>query len=285
MLGMRILLLPLFFLSAGAVEGQIKWSVGLFTGIKYGLVNTPGGTEVQHLPDGSNAIRQVNYNLGKGFCQGVKLDLGKDSAASFFTIGVFYSKGARSHYDGYATSSGSYNYTFLENRNLQLFAGTGIQFNLRKIKLVSAAGLLLPFYNKTLAYNYLRSDTLSSILTRTITYKKSVGLELRQEIHYPVNKGFSLYSGLSLGLLSMSRHSSRLTEYSDSKGRSLEQAYPHLSDQFTYYLSDNEIASKGSINNPQTNKSNFDLNKATETFSLSEPFSYFMVSVGLVWSF
>lgn len=282
---LRLLFLPLFLFIASSLEGQVKWRAGLFTGIKYGLVNTPGGTEIQSLPDGSSTVKQINYNLGKGFTQGIKIDLGKDSAASFFTLGIFYSKGARSHFDGSLTSAKSYNYTFLENRNLQLFAGTGIQFNLKKIKLVSAAGLLIPFYNKTLSYNYLRSDTLSSVLTRTITYKKSLGLELRQEIHYPVNRDFSLYSGISLGLLSMNRYSSRLTNYSDSKGRSLTQAYPHLSDQFTYYLSDNEIASKGSINNPQTNKSNFDINKATETFSLSEPFSYFMVSVGLVWSF
>lgn len=264
----------------GSCSAQWNNTLDLFTGIKYGLVNTSGGTELLS-SSGGNTFDQVKYNLGKGTCTGLNFIIKKDSGDIGLALGIRYNIGARAHYAGNISSSKNYQYAFLENKNLQPYIGMQFGFKFNKFGFKTMAGIIVPIFNKSKEFLYTGTDSFTSVLTRNIYYKSTAGLELQQQIQYQFGKGFNFWTGLSLGLLSVQRSRSIVSEYQDSRNRTLTQEYPYLADQKTFYLSDKELANTGKLNNPLINKTSFDKNSPTESFALSEPFSYLMISVGV----
>lgn len=260
---------------------QWKRSVEGGIGVKFGIGNSAGGGSTNLY---SNDINTLQYNLGKGMQYQIATTWKKDSNVFSYSCGIFWSRTPAVHYAGQFNPTKPSHYAYLKNEQLGMLLQFGVPYSILNCTNESSFGLQIPLFMRSTEEEVMQSDTLKFSAFRNIYYKKTVGAFIQHRIYILNQSSFQFYVQGTANFMSGYREKSVLYAYQDNKNQTLEAIYPNIAYRETQYLSDAEIAKVGKLNNSKTNASGFNPALPTQTFAYSEPFSYWMLQVGIRFS-
>lgn len=219
-----------------------------------------------------------SFSLGSGVSRQLMFHVFPDSSNWFFSTGLFALSGNGVENARYISVDGRTEmHQTLSLNSLRWINKLTYGFHVGRFELQLSGGIGLPISNKLIEDTYVSDSSFSSHTTAEIKSFKSLAFMGGLGINTTVFKNFELFLNADVYLMNANIKSRKLTAYSDSRNRSLEEVYQTVaSREYEYHTDVNLIR-----NNQDVLPSLFNKNKATDKLSYAQSFS----SIGLQFGF
>lgn len=219
-----------------------------------------------------------SFSLGSGVSRQLMFHVFPDSSNWFFSTGLFALSGNGIENARYISEDGRTEmHQTLSLNSLRWINKLTYGFHVGRFELQLSGGIGLPISNKLIEDTYVSDSSFSSHTTAEIKSFKSLAFIGGLGINTTVFKNFELFLNADVYLMNANIKSRKLTSYSDSRNRSLEEVYQTVaSREYEYHTDVNLIR-----NNQDVLPSLFNKNKATDKLSYAQSFS----SIGLQFGF
>lgn len=284
MLPYRFILFASLCLAATRMSAQgSRSSLYLYT--QYQLAaGQRAGTDVVTLSNGKTLNNRLNYSLANGLLLQAGWSSESDSVRAGWSAGLRAFEGLPAFTATYKgdSLSNEYAYSTLRLRHLMADLGGFVHYGTGRLHMRTSLGLLLPLYRRgteTTVWNM--QGGFSGEEQRTVKYRFSPGFRAGQEMRLLVSGPVWLMGGFEFGLTGAARKSRVISDYSDSKGGSITDVYPHTADRKTDYLSELQWENADRINDPAL--SGFDKNRPRQALTYADPAGYWAIRFGMIW--
>ena len=254
---------------SGALSAQ-KYGISIETGYQKGI-QTKNKNDAPYPSTKS-------FSLGSGVSRQLMFHVFPDSSNWFFSTGLFALSGNGVENARYISADGRTEmHQTLSLNSLRWINKLTYGFHVGRFELQLSGGIGLPISNKLIEDTYVSDSSFISHTTAEIKSFKSLAFMGGLGINTTVFKNFELFLNADVYLMNANIRSRKLTAYSDSRNRSLEEVYQTVaSREYEYHTDVNLIR-----NNQDVLPSLFNKNKATDKLSYAQSFS----SIGLQFGF
>jgi hypothetical protein len=219
-----------------------------------------------------------SFSLGAGVSRQLMFHVFPDSSNWFFSTGLFALSGNGVENARYLSANGRTEmHQTLSLNSLRWINKLTYGFDLGRFELQVSGGIGLPISSKLIEDTYVNDSSFSSHSTAEIKNFKSLAFMGGLGINTFVFKNFELFLNADVFLMNANVKNRKLTAYSDSRNRSLEEVYQTIASlEYEYHTDVNLIR-----NNQDVLPSIFNKNKATDKLSYAQSYS----SIGLQFGF
>ena len=219
-----------------------------------------------------------SFSLGSGVSRQLMFHVFPDSSNWFFSTGLFALSGNGVENARYISADGRTEmHQTLSLNSLRWINKLTYGFHVGRFELQVSGGIGLPISSKLIEDTYVSDSSFSSHTTAEIKSFKSLAFMGGLGINTTVFKNFELFLNADVYLMNANIKSRKLTAYSDSRNRSLEEVYQTVASREYEYNTDVNLIR----NNQDVLPSIFNKNKATDKLSYAQSFS----SIGLQFGF
>ncbi len=163
----------------------------------------------------------------------------------------------------------------------QIVLHTGYWFKVKNFRFKTQIGAILPIrYNITQSVFYKDSANSSTTIAQLKHYF-ALGFNASISAEYTIQKNIKLYAALGLNLLNAKIKSSKITQYTNTNGATLENTFPTIPDREIHYLKN----AQDIRNNKASLPNNFNKNAPLQTTTYSQSFSNIGVQFGFSFLF
>jgi len=219
-----------------------------------------------------------SFSLGAGVSRQLMFHVFPDSSNWFFSTGLFALSGNGVENAHYRSANGQTEmHQTLSLNTLRWINKLTYEFHVDRFDLQLSGGIGLPISTKLTEDTYLNDSSFTSQSTAEIKNFKSLAFMGGIGINTNVFKNFELFLNADVFLMNANIKSRKLTAYSDSRNRSLEDAYQTVASREYNYHTDVSLIR----NNQDVLPSNFNKTKASDKLSYAQSYS----SIGLQFGF
>ena len=258
----------------------IQWLSGVVYAQKYGISIEAGYQYGIQSKNKNDAPFQstTSFSLGEGISRQLMFHVFPDSANWFFSSGLFALSGNGVENASYRSINGQTEmHQTLSLNSLRWINKLTYGFHVGRFQLQMSGGIGLPISNKLIEDTYINDTSFSSHSTAEIKTYKSLAFMGGLGLNTAVFKNFELFLNADVFLMNANIKSRRLSTYTDSRNRSLEDVYQTVASREYDYHTDVSLIR----NNQEVLPSLFNKNKATDKLSYAQSYS----SIGLQFGF
>lgn len=258
----------------------LQWLSGVVYAQKYGISIEAGyqyGIQSKNKNDAPFQSTK-SFSLGEGISRQLMFHVFPDSANWFFSSGLFALSGNGVENASYRSINGQTEmHQTLSLNSLRWINKLTYGFHVGRFQLQMSGGIGLPISNKLIEDTYINDTSFSSHSTAEIKTYKSLAFMGGLGLNTAVFKNFELFLNADVFLMNANIKSRRLSTYTDSRNRSLEDVYQTVASREYDYHTDVSLIR----NNQDVLPSLFNKNKATDKLSYAQSYS----SIGLQFGF
>ena len=254
---------------SGAAQAQ-KYGVSIEAGYQYGI-------QSKNKNDAPYPSTK-SFSLGSGISRQLMFHVFPDSANWFFSSGLFALSGKGVENANYRSSDGRTEmHQTLSLNALRWINKLSYGFHVGRFEIQISGGIGLPISSKLIEDTYVNDSSFTSHSTAEIKSFKSLAFMGGLGLNTTVFKNFKLFLNADVFLMNANIKGRKLTAYSDSRNRSLEEVYQTVASREYNYHTDVSLIR----NNQDVLPSIFNKNKATDKLSYAQSYS----SIGLQFGF
>lgn len=267
----RVAILLLFVFSICHLKAQNKHGFSVFSAQHFAI-------QKKNLDEQKPANSQ-HYSLGGGHQFGLNYHFFPDSSNWYFQSGFDFLNGNYGTYFLHKTDSTEHGISRKTN-SLRFNACLNYSFNLGKGNFLDlGSGVVLPLItNSHEVKTYHSSDSFYRI-KNNIKHYLSLGYRGTLRYRAKLHSKFDFLLSAEWLILQSKVKSSKVAEYSDYRGRSLEESYPYKALRETDYFKNTESIR----NNESVLPALFNRSEAYQKLSYTESFSSFGLKVGFLF--
>jgi hypothetical protein len=257
----------------GLVHAQ-KFGVSIEAGYQYGI-------QSKNKNDAPYPSTK-SFSLGSGVSRQLMFHVFPDSANWFFSTGLFALSGKGVENASYRSVNGKTEmHQTLSLNALRWINKLSYGFRIGRFDVQISGGLGLPISSKLIEDTYINDSSYSSHSTAEIKNFKSLAFMGGLGLNTTMFKNFKLFLNADVFLMNANIKSRKLTAYSDSRNRSLEDAYQTVASRENNYHTDVSLIR----NNQEVLPRIFNKNKATDKLSYAQSYSSLGLQFGFLYLF